>query len=150
MDFYQMYETDKDKEKNGVPYLFADGMLRITLARAGGGNTKFARILAANSKPYKRAIQNEQISDEKANDLMMKTYAEAVVTNWETEVAEEDGAKVFKKGIRLKGQDELQPVNIENIVAVWKMLPDLFSDIMAEASKLSNYMTYQREEDTKN
>ena len=150
MNFYQMYETDKDKEKNGVPFLFADGMLRITLARAGGGNTKFARILAANSKPYKRAIQNEQLSDEKANDLMMKTYAEAVVTNWETEVKQEDGTKVFKKGVLLKGQEGLQPVNIENIVAVFKLIPDLFSDVMAEASKLSNYISYQREEDAKN
>ena len=149
MNFYQMYETDKDKEKNGVPFMFADGMLRITLARAGGGNNKFARILAANSKPYKRAIQNEQLSDEKANDLMMKTYAEAVVTNWETEV-EEDGKKVFKKGILIKGQEGLQPVNIENIVAVFKLIPDLFSDVMAEASKLSNYISYQREEDAKN
>ena len=150
LDFYNLYETDKDKEKNGVPFLFADGMLRITLARAGGGNTRFARILAANSKPYKRAIQNEQLSDEKANDLMMKTYAEAVVMNWETEVKDENGAKAFKKGIFVKGQEGLQPVTLENIVAVFKLVPDLFSDIMAEASKLSNYISYQREEDAKN
>ena len=149
LSFYDLYETDKAKEQHGVPLYFADAKLRITLARAGGGNAKFARCLTVHSKPYKRAIQTGQLSDDKANDLMMKTYAEAAILNWETLIRKDKGL-CYVKGIKLKDMPGLQPVTPENIVKVLRIVPDLFREIMTEATNIDNYTIYTREEDSKN
>lgn len=145
MSIYDLYKTDSKLEKDGVPLLFADEELRITIARAGGGNTKYDRIIAANVKPYKRAIQSDLLSTDKANDILYKTFAESVIVKWETKV---DGE--FKEGLELEGVPGLQPATMPNMVKVFKALPDLFEEIKAEALKVSNFRNMVREEDAKN
>jgi hypothetical protein len=147
---YELYKTDSSVEKNGKELLFADGMIRVKLARAGGSNQRFEKILAANSKPYRRAIQAELITNEKANELLMATYAEAIVLSWETLVEKEDGTEEYVSGIMLEDSEDLQPVNKENIMKVFKSLPDLFKEMAEEANKLTNYRSYAMEEDAKN
>jgi len=147
---YELYKTDSTLEKQGKPFLFADGNLRVTLARAGGGNQRYEKILTANAKPYRRAIQAELISPDKAQEILMATYAEAIVQKWETLITQDDGMGDFKEGILLEGMEGLQPVNIANIVKLFKTLPELFREVQEEANKLSNYQTYEREEDVKN
>jgi hypothetical protein len=147
---YELYKTDSTVEKNGKELLFADGQIRVKLSRAGGANQKFEKILAANSKPFRRAIQAELLGNDKANELLMATYAEAVVNSWETLTEKEDGTEEYVTGIQLEGVDELQPVNKENILKVFKALPDLFKEMVDEANKITNYRTYEKEEDAKN
>lgn len=146
MSMYKSYKTDEQLEKNGIRVLFAEDEICLTLARAGGQNAGFQKALAANLKPYRRALQSETLSDKKANELLMKTFAESVVLRWETRA--EDGT--YREGIEVEGKTELQPVTVENMVAVFQALPDLFEDIKAEASRLSNYRKVEREEDAKN
>lgn len=145
MSMYKSYKTDEQLEKNGIRVLFAEDEICLTLARAGGQNAGFQKSLAANLKPYRRALQSETLSDKKANELLMKTFAESVVLKWETRV---DG--IYREGIEVEGKTELQPATVENMVAVFQALPDLFEDIKAEASRLSNYRKVEREEDAKN
>lgn len=145
MSIYDLYKTNVSLEKDGVALMFAEEELRITLARAGGSNTKYERVIAAKAKPYKRAIQADLLSTDKANEILIKTFAEAVIVKWETRVNGE-----YKEGIELEGVQELQPATPENIVKVLKALPDLFEEIKAEATKLSNFRNMVREEDAKN
>lgn len=147
---YDLYKTDSNLEKLGKEVIFADGAVKIKLARAGGANQKFEKILTANSKPYRRAIQAELISNEKANELLMATYAEAVVMSWETLVEKEDGTEEYVNGLMLEGSDDIQPATKENILKVFKAVPDLFKEIAEEANKLTNYRNYEKEEDAKN
>jgi hypothetical protein len=147
---YDLYKTDSNLEKLGKEVIFADGAVKIKLARAGGANQKFEKILTANSKPYRRAIQAELISNEKANELLMATYAEAVVISWETLVEKEDGTEEYVNGLMLEGSDDIQPATKENILKVFKAVPDLFKEIAEEANKLTNYRSYEKEEDAKN
>jgi hypothetical protein len=147
---YDLYKTDSNLEKLGKEVIFADGAVKIKLARAGGANQKFEKILTANSKPYRRAIQAELISNEKANELLMATYAEAVVMSWETLVEKEDGTEEYVNGLMLEGSDDIQPATKENILKVFKAVPDLFKEIAEEANKLTNYRSYEKEEDAKN
>ena len=147
---YELYKTDSSVEKSGKELLFADGQIKVKLCRAGGSNQKFEKILAANSKPYRRAIQAELISNEKANELLMATYAEAIVQSWETLVEKEDGTEGYREGLYLEGNDELQPATKENILKVFKALPDLFKEMVEEANKITNYRNYEKEEDSKN
>lgn len=147
---YELYKTDSSLEKQGKEFLFADGQIRVKLSRAGGSNQKFEKILAANSKPYRRAIQAELITNEKANELLMLTYSEAVVQSWETLVEKEDGTESFVSGLYLEGIEELQPATKDNIFKVFQALPDLFKEMAEEANKLTNYRSYEKEEDAKN
>lgn len=145
MSIYDLYKTDSRKEKEGVPLLFADEELRITLARAGGGNTKYDRIIAANAKPYKRAIQSDLLSTDKANEILARTFAESVIVKWETRV---DGE--YREGVELEDIPGLQPANIVNMTKVFIALPDLFEEIKSEATKMVNFREAVREEDAKN
>lgn len=147
---YDLYKTDSVLEKQGKEFLFADGQIRVKLSRAGGSNQKFEKILAANSKPYRRAIQAELITNEKANELLMATYAEAVVQSWETLVTNDDGAENYVSGVEIEGMKDLQPATKENIMKVFMALPDLFKEMAEEANKLTNFRSYEKEEDAKN
>lgn len=145
MSIYNLYKTETEKEKHGVPVLFADEEIRLTLARAGGGNTKYDKVIAANAKPYKRAIQSDLITTEKANDILYKTFAEAVILKWETKVDE-----VYEEGLQLEGVEALQPATPANMIKVFRVIPDLFEEIKIEATKIANFRMQTMEEDSKN
>lgn len=145
MSIYDLYKTDSQKEKDGVQLMFADEEIRLTLARAGGGNTKYDRVVAANVKPYKRAIQADTISGDKVNAILAKTFAESVIIKWETKINGE-----YKEGLELEGMEGLQPATPQNIAKVLVALPDLLEEVKAEATKISNFRIVVREEDAKN
>lgn len=142
MGLYKLFSTDKNLEKGGIELDYGD--LKITIARAGGANKRFARLLEAKTKPYKRAIQTETLDPERALGLMREVFAESVVLNWETKV---DGK--FKKGIENK-KGELIPFNVENVIKTFENLPDLFTDIQEQAQKAALFREDIREEDAKN
>ncbi len=146
---FELYKTDSTLEKQGKEFLFADGNVKVKLCRAGGANQKFEKILAANSKPYRRAIQAELLSNDKANELLMSTYAEAVIIFWYTLVENEQGEKNWVEGVMLE-DGEIHPANVENVTQVFTLLPDLFKEIAEEANKITNFRTYEKEEDAKN
>jgi hypothetical protein len=147
---YELYKTEKKIEQDGKAFLFASGNLRLTLARAGGSNQRFEKILTANSKPFRRAIQAELLSNEKAQELMMRTYAEAVIRKWETLMPKEDGTDEFRDGMLVEGHEDLQPKTIDNMVKIFMAYPELFKEVQEEANKLSNYQESLTEEDAKN
>ena len=145
MSIYNLYKSDVEKEKNGVVLMFADEEIRLTISRAGGGNTKYDRVVAANVKPYKRAIQADSISADKVNAILAKTFSESVIIKWETKVEGE-----YKEGVELEGMEGLQPATPQNIAKVLIALPDLLEEIKAEATRISNFRLVVREEDAKN
>ena len=112
---YGQFKTDEQLEKNGVEVDYGD--FKITLARAGGANKKFAKLLEAKTKPFKRAIQTETIDPERALDILREVYSEAVILKWETKV---DGK--WKAGIE-SPDGELLPSKPENIYNTIKALP---------------------------
>lgn len=142
MSMYEQFQTDPDLEKNGI---FIDyGEFRVTLARAGGANKQYAKLLEAKTKPYRRAIQIETMDNEKAMDLLLEAFAEAVVLNWEVK----DGDK-WKKGI--EGPDgDVIPFNTDNVIKTLRALPDLFNDLQEQASKVALYRKSIDEDDAGN
>lgn len=141
MGLKQQFKTDADLEKQGIVIDY--GEARIRIARAGGANQKFAKRLEAVTKPYKRAIQTETMDTQKGNELLQQVYAETVVLDWETKTGENDrGEAIFETGIDPEdaGEDpeadgSLLAVNSENILKVFKNLPDLFQDLQEQAQK---------------
>lgn len=143
MSMYSQFKTNPDIETKGVVIDYGWG--RITIARAGGANTKYKRVLAAKAKPYRRAIQTETMDEKRELEVMAETFAETVVLNWEAYV---DGK--FKVGIEIEGSDKLLPVNAKNITDTLLKLPDLFLDLAEQASKVSLFLEEIRETDAGN
>ncbi len=142
MSMYNQFQTDTSLESKGVIVDYGD--FRVTIGRAGGSNKRYARILAAKSKKHRRAIQTETITDEKALNLLREVFAESVVFNWETKV---DGK--WKKGIEGKDGKLLQ-FTVDNIIATFVALPDLFADIQEQAGSITLFRVVINEEDAGN
>lgn len=140
---YQQFATSEHFETKGIEIDY--GTFRVTIARAGGANKKFARLLEAKTKPFRRAIQTEMMDNDRAGVLLMEVYAESVILNWETKV---DGK--FKVGIEAKDSGKLMPFTSENVMATLRNLPNLFSDIQVQATREALYREEIREDDTGN
>lgn len=162
MGLFKAYKTDTALEKSGIVYT-PDSGTAITLARAGGANTKFAKVLSAKSKPYRRQIESGSL-DPKLDKLMMaEVYAEAIIKNWETLVGD-DGEEKLVQGIEADpdnltayqgepvtyGDTILVPFNQHNVVATLVALPDMMLDIQQQTSSATNYLIQAREDDAKN
>lgn len=144
MSMYAAFKTDENLEKNGIVIDY--GSFRVTLARAGGANKKFGRLLEAKTKPHKRAIQTETMDQERALDIVREVYAEAVILKWETKIGDE-----FVEGIEDPSDStKVIPVTKENLMATFRNLPDLFSDLQDQATKAALFRDQLREEDVKN
>lgn len=131
MSMYKNFQTNESLETKGIVLDYGD--FRITTARAGGKNKRFAKTLETLSKPYRRAIQTEMLPQERGMELLRTAYAQAVVLNWETLV---DGE--FVQGI--EGPDgKLLEFNSQNVETTFKNLPDLFTDVQEQATKAALY-----------
>lgn len=133
MNIYDMFRTDAGLEKSGVWLDY--GPFRILVARAGGSNIAFQRILAAKLKPYRRQIEMGTMDEGQAKRLLAETYAESVVLDWEG-VTDETGTPLeFSK---------------DNVVKILIDLPDLFRDIQDQAGSLAVFRAQGVQEVAKN
>lgn len=143
MSLYKQFETDENFERNGIRIDYGD--FCVTIARAGGANKRFAKLLEAKTKPFKRAIQAETMDPELALSILRRVYSEAVILNWETKVN-----KKFVVGIEAKGGGKLLPVNADNIELTLDNLPVIFMDLQTQAGNTSLFLTTLREESSGN
>lgn len=142
MSLYEQFKTNSKLEQSGIIINYGD--FKVTIARAGGSNKKFVRLLNAKTKAYKRAIQTGTMDEEVGNKLVKEVYAEAVVLNWETLV---DGK--FKQGI--EGSDgKIIPFNTKNVIQTFENLPELFIDLQEQSSNFSLFRETILEEESKN
>jgi hypothetical protein len=142
MSMYGQFQTDTSLETQGL--IIDYGSFRVTIARAGGANKRFSKTLESKTKPFKRAIQTDTMDNERGLEILREVYAEAIVLNWETKKD-----NTFVQGI--EAQDgSLLPFSKENIVATFKNLPDLFTDIQQQAEKSALFRKLLQEQDSKN
>lgn len=136
MSMYKQFKTDDSLEQKGVEIDYGDFV--VTIARAGGANKKFARVLEKKTKPFRRAIQTETMDPNQAEEILRETYAEAVVLNWQSKVGEdENGERILEVGIEAPDGGDLLPLTEENVVKTLRNLPDLFIDLQQQAGKVA-------------
>jgi len=138
----KMYQTVPTLETKGVVIQYDEGV-EITVARAGGANKKFAKVLTKLSKPHRRAIQTETVPEGVERELVLRTYAQTVVMGWK------GITKDIITGNDTDASEELPCVE-ENIVAVFTALPDLFEDVAKMSQDISLYRAEVLEDDSKN
>lgn len=142
---YKLFSNEKATEQAGILINYGDFRLRI--ARAGGGNQRFRRLLQAKLKPYRHQIDNDTLSDTVSEALLREAYAEAVILGWESKVGEGETEKWEPWLETPEGKIEFSP---EACVKVLTDLPDLFRDIQTMAGKAANFRRSEEEEDVKN
>jgi hypothetical protein len=126
---YDLFETDKSAETQGVVLDY--GHFRITIRRAGGANTAFARRLEAKIKPYRHAFNSGTLDDAIAKRIMVEVYAETVVIGWD-DVTDRHGNPL--------------PFTVPNCVQLFTDLPELFANVQEQATSLALFRAEEVEE----
>lgn len=135
MALNEQFATDKKLETKGIVIDY--GSDRITIARAGGANKAFGKMLERETRPLKRALIVGVVDNDRANAILRKVYAKTVILNWEVNVGT-DEEENWQPGIDPtdcgKPAGDLLPVTEENVLAALTHLSDLFADLQSQAS----------------
>lgn len=134
-DLYGMYATDPKAETDGIKMQFGEGTF-ITLARAGGSNKAYQKAAERFARPHRQAIERGIIDPKVADGILHETYAEAVVLGWEGVLDPKTVRKDPDTG-EITG-DEL-PFTRENVIYLFRALPELFEDVKDKASNAANF-----------
>ena len=125
---YKQFGTNAELEKEGVWIEYEGDTPEDTygflVARAGGANTKFNKVMERLTKPKRRAIQTETITMPQLEAITREVYAEAVVLGW--------------RNIKDEAGNIIQHSK-EACMELFVKLPDLFSDIQSQPSKATIY-----------
>lgn len=149
MSMYSQLETDKALETRGVEVNY--GSFRVTLARAGGANKKYEKILNARSKPHQRAMKVDMMDGDMAIEIMREVYADAIILHWEAQDAKGDWVVgIEAKPKKSSAKIVIVPFNRENVVQAMVDLPELLLWFKEDAEKLSLYLVKELEDAVKN
>jgi hypothetical protein len=148
---YGSFRSDTAAEQEGVELDY--GPFRVTIARAGGANKSYERLLEALTKPYRRAIQLETLDQKISEKIMKEALARAVVLNWEV-LVDADGnpdasSENWKQGVEDPDTGELLPFSWENVLKVLqhKELQNLYNDLRIQSGKEALFLQTRREEE---
>lgn len=157
----QTFQTDEKMEREGFILDFGDaGWFRI--ARAGGANDRFTKLVEQKMKPYRRQIEQETLPAKVAKRLTYEAIAEGIVLSWGhpkyVELDEETGQPVdpddIGEGMMAWEDDDGNEVDLpfdpENVAMVLTKLPDLATAIQQEAMKAGNFKSVDLDADAKN
>lgn len=152
MSLYSQFETDPEIEKNGIELVYNMGSgkaIILRIGRAGGGNTRYQKIMSAKTKPYSRQLATETIEPATLDKIMREVYSEAVVLGWWT--ASEFGTD---KESRAPFVDDKEGKPMEftkiNVVKLFTDLPDFFADVQSQAQKVALFRKQVLEEQAGN
>ena len=138
----KMFETDTAVEREGIWLEYAPGV-EIRIARAGGSNQYFAKTMERIAKPHRRAIQTGVIDKQILDDLFVKAYSQAIIVDW----------KGITKDLITHDDADAETVldfNRDNVEAVLRAQPNLFTDIQKAADDIALYRAEIMETDSGN
>lgn len=141
MGLMDKFATNENLETDGVWNQF-DETFRVRIARASTNNIRYAKALEKATKPFRRNF--DMVSNEMQANILKEVYAKTIVTGWQTMRGGE-----WVDGINLSGE-ELLPFTSDNVLEVFKKLPDLFATIQTYADDAAAYRQAALEKEGKN
>lgn len=148
---YAGFRSNTAAEQAGIELDY--GPFKITIARAGGANRSYERILESLTKPYRRAIQLETLDPKISQRIMKEAMAKTVILNWETLVDGDGYPDVngvdWRQGLEDPDTGELLNFSWENVLKVLQHqeIQNLYDDIRTQSSKEALFLQNQREEE---
>lgn len=143
MGMYDTFKTDPTREQEGVWLDYGD--FRIRVAHAGQGNKRYVSYAEKALRPVRQAMNAGALSNERSMNIMADIYAKTIIIDWQVLQAD----KTWKTGIEAE-DGSILPFNSENVELTLRALPNLFSDIQAQASSIANFRASEIEEEAKN
>ncbi len=141
---YELFKTDEKVEvEQGVTLDY--GAFRVRIARAGGNNKKFGKLLIARMKPYRRQLDTDTMDEEVSAAILRGVYADAIVLGFD--VKNEDGT--YEVGIPAE-DGSVKPFTRENLIKIFEDLPEFFRDVQDQANRVSLFRAAELEADVKN
>jgi len=133
MNIHSVFSTDQGLEKAGITIDYGDFQVRI--ARAGGANKEFSKLLDRLTKPYRRAIDTGTIDLKIAERIEHEVYARSVILGWEGVTDSKDKPIKFTP---------------EACMQLFEDLPDFFIDIRQQAQTVVLFRAEVQEGAAKN
>lgn len=138
-NLFKTFKADENLEKSGVVLQYGTNSknqpIEFRIARAGGSNVRYTKVLEHKAKPYRRMMQQDSLDRKISDRIMREVYAETVILSW--------------SGVEDENDNDI-PFNQENVIKVLTDLPDLFTDIQEQANKLALFRAADLSEDAKN
>lgn len=131
---YSLFGTDKQKERDGIIIDYGDG-ITFRVARMGDSNSAYMKHLRAVTKRYKHQIETDTLPVEKMQEIQLEAFVRYVLLGWEN-VLDETGQPI--------------PFSEENAKKLMEDMPDLYKDLVSQASEFTNFLAQEREETAKN
>jgi hypothetical protein len=126
-NLYDLFETDKNLETNGVAFQFGDS--KFLCKRAGGSNKQFDATFEDRTRAFSTKMQMASLSDDQSEAILKDVYFDAVVLSWE-DVTDRDGNDL--------------PFTKENFIQVMTDLPDLWKNLRQAAANMDNFLRKQK------
>lgn len=141
---YDRFITDKKKELEGVDKDFGDFVL--TLARGGGANEDYFKVMAEMFAPYQQVMSIDEMSEDKARELSYRLLSRTVIRNWKFKEN-----KILSVGL---GRDfdtgEVISPSEDNIVELFTAAHELYLEIKRFIENRTNYAAQNRQAAAKN
>lgn len=131
---YEVFGTNKSIEESGI--ILDYGEFQIKIARAGGSNKRFEKILEQHTRSYRRSkIDLDQLPRPVMEKVLHRVYAEGVVLGWQ--------------GVKDREGNDM-PYSIDNCIKLFQDLPDLWADVVNQATSIANFKAQALESESKN
>lgn len=130
-NLFDLYETNLQKEADGVPVTFGDAVVYIASSSATG-NPKIAKKQA---EYISKKSKNKILDKDDSLEYMKELYAECVIVGWKN-VKDREGKDI--------------PYNKENALKLINDLPHFFDEVIAYAGNYANFRDEKIEEVAKN
>ncbi len=136
---YNHFKADENIEKTGIVVQYGENSkgkpMEVRIARAGGSNVRYSKVLEHKIKPYRRQLQNETLDSNIQDRILREVYAETVILGWENMEDKENNDLSFSR---------------ENVLFLLADLPDWFKDVQEQANKFALFRLEDLKEDAKN
>lgn len=139
MSLYKQFGTNTAAETHGTRVEFPandDGTIpSFLVARMGGANKRYNAELTRKTRPLTTAIRNGTLSDDQAKHISLDVFIETVLQSWSNIYDAKGKELVYSKQSARK---------------LFTDLPDLYDEIVRQASALTTFQTAELDETAKN
>lgn len=145
-DIWDLFETDVELEMDGfwhtikpekkVKGKVVQKAIRFKLARAGGQNTSYQKVMEKLGRPHRNAMKTDNLDNDIAMEMLRHAFAESIILGWEG-VTDKKTKKEIKHS----------PAAAKRLLDA---MPDLFDNLREAATSMANFRAEEIEEDAGN
>ncbi|MCX8665983.1 hypothetical protein J3U11_11260 [Gilliamella sp. B2840] len=139
MSLFEQFETDKNKEQEGVAIEYGankDGTIpTFYIGRIGGSDSAYHLRLKKLCAPFRRQIELDIMQNSKMLELQVQAFTETTLKGWSNVLDRNDSEIQFTKN---------------NAIILFNQLPDLFADLISQSTNIELFKRAEMEENLKN